>query len=41
LELEEMMKREKEAVETGFSSGASDVVMLDSENQSMEKCTTN
>jgi hypothetical protein len=36
-----MMKREKEAVESGFSSGVSDAVMLDDENQSTEKCTTN
>jgi hypothetical protein len=39
LELEEMMKRKKEAVETGFSSGASDVLVAsdDDENQATEK----
>jgi diphosphoinositol-polyphosphate diphosphatase len=40
LELEEIMKRKKEALETGFSSGASDIVASDDENQVTEKCTT-
>jgi hypothetical protein len=38
LELEEMMKRKKEAVESGFSTGASDLLVAsDDENQATEK----
>ena len=40
LELEMMMERKKEAPESGFSSGASDVVPSEDENQVSEKCST-
>jgi diphosphoinositol-polyphosphate diphosphatase len=39
LELEEMMKRKKDEPETGFYSGASDLVASEDENQVTEKCT--
>jgi diphosphoinositol-polyphosphate diphosphatase len=40
LELEETIKRKKEAPETGFSSGASDVFPSEDENHVTEKCIT-